>query len=61
MIWKKGSDQERKKVEIVEDNPKLDTIEKLKVIINELQIPIDTNDYFVKKAENTLNRILLGE
>lgn len=48
-------------VEIVEDNPKLDTIEKLKVIINELQIPIDTNDYFVKKAENKLNRILLGE
>ena len=48
-------------VETVEDNPKLDTIEKLKVIINELQIPIDTNDYFVKKAENKLNRILLGE
>ena len=48
-------------VETAEDNPKLDTIEKLKVIINELQIPIDTNDYFVKKAENKLNRILLGE
>ncbi len=48
-------------IEIIEDNPKLDTTEKLKVIINELQIPIDTNDYFVKKAENELNRILLGE
>lgn len=48
-------------VETVEDNPKLDTTEKLKVIINELQIPIDTNDYFVKKAENELNKILLGE
>lgn len=48
-------------IETVEDNPKLNTTEKLKVIINELQIPIDTNDYFVKKAENKLNRILLGE
>ena len=48
-------------IETIENNPKLDTIEKLKVIINELQIPIDTNDYFVKKAENKLNRILLGE
>lgn len=48
-------------IETIEDNPKLNTTEKLKVIINELQIPIDTNDYFVKKAENKLSRILLGE
>ena len=47
--------------ETVENNPKLDTTEKLKVMINELQIPIYTNDYFVKKAEIELKRILLGE
>lgn len=45
-------------VETVKDNPELDTIEKLKKKINELQIPIDTNDYFVKKAEIELKKIL---
>lgn len=45
-------------VETVNDNPELDTIEKLKKKINELQIPIDTNDYFVKKAEIELKKIL---
>lgn len=45
-------------VETVKDNQKLDTIEKLKAVINELQIPIDTNDYFVKKAEIELKKIL---
>ena len=44
--------------ETVNDNPELDTIEKLKKKINELQIPIDTNDYFVKKAEIELKKIL---
>lgn len=48
-------------METIENNPMLDTTEKLKIIINELQIPIETNDYFVKKAENELKRILLGE
>lgn len=45
-------------VETANDNPELDTIEKLKKKINELQIPIDTNDYFVKKAEIELKKIL---
>ena len=34
-------------VETVEDDNELDTIEKIKQKISELQIPIDTNDYFV--------------
>ena len=45
-------------VETVENDPELDTIEKLKEKINELQIPIDTNDYFVKKAEIEFKKIL---
>ncbi len=45
-------------IETIEDNPELDTTDKLKAIINELQIPIDTNDYFVKKAEIELKKII---
>ena len=45
-------------VEIVKENYQLDTIEKLKEKINELQIPIYTNDYFIKKAEIELAKIL---
>lgn len=45
-------------VETVEDNNELDTIEKIKQKISELQIPIDTNDYFVKKAEIELAKVL---
>ena len=45
-------------VETVEENSELDTIEKIKQKISELQIPIDTNDYFVKKAEIELSKIL---
>ena len=45
-------------VETVENDSELDTTEKLKEKINELQIPIDTNDYFVKKAEIELKKIL---
>ena len=45
-------------IETIEDNSELDTTDKLKAIINELQIPIDTNDYFVKKAEIELKKIL---
>lgn len=45
-------------VETVEGNIELDTIEKIKQKISKLQIPIDTNDYFVKKAEIQLNKIL---
>ena len=45
-------------IETVENNPELDTINKLKEKINELQIPINTDDYFVKKAEIKLKKIL---
>lgn len=45
-------------VETVEENSELDTIEKIKQKISELQIPIDTNDYFIKKAEIELRKIL---
>ena len=44
--------------ETVEDNPKLNTIDKLKEKISKLQIPINMDDYFVKKAEIKLNKIL---
>ena len=42
----------------VEENETLDTIDKLKHKIEELEIPIDTNDYFVKKAEIELKKVL---
>ena len=45
-------------IEKVEENSKLDTIEKVKQKIKELQIPIDTNDYFIKKAEIELKKVL---
>lgn len=45
-------------IETVENDPKLDTIDKLKERINEIRIPIDTNDYFIKKAEIMLTKIL---
>ena len=45
-------------IETVEGNSKLDTVDKLKVIINELQLPVDTTDYFVKKAEIELKKIV---
>lgn len=45
-------------IETVEKDEKLNTVDKLKQQVNELNIPIDTNDYFVKKAEIELNKIL---
>lgn len=42
----------------VEMNENFDTIDKLKKLINEIEIPIEKDNYFVKKAENELNRIL---
>lgn len=44
-----------------EKNEELDTIEKLIKKINELEIPIYTDNYFVKKAEIELNKILNKE
>ena len=45
-------------IETVKNNIELDTIEKLKAKLNELQLPIDTNDYFVKKAEIEIKKVL---
>lgn len=44
----------------IETNPntEFNTIEKLKNVITELQIPIEPNEYFVKKAEVQLNKML---
>lgn len=44
-------------IETVETNENLDTVEKLKEKLNELQLPLDTNDYFIKKAEMKLKQI----
>lgn len=41
-----------------EPNTEWDTIEKIKDIIFDLNLPIERDKYFVKKAENELNRIL---
>ena len=48
-------------IETVIGNTELDTIDKLKQKINELELPIYTDDYFVKKAEIELEKVLLGE
>lgn len=45
-------------IETEADNIKLDTIEKLKETISEINIPIYTDNYFVKKAEIELQKIL---
>lgn len=45
-------------IETKEDNKKLDTIDKLKNIVRELQIPIKANNYFVKKAEIELKKLI---
>lgn len=41
-----------------EENNNLDTIEKLIQKVNEIQIPIYTDNYFVKKAEIELDKVL---
>lgn len=41
-----------------EPNTEWDTIEKIKTIISEIDIPIEKDRYFIKKAENELNKIL---
>lgn len=45
-------------VETVSNNVNIDTIEKLKTQIINLQIPIDTSNFFVKKAEIELDKII---
>ncbi len=39
-------------------NPKFDTIEKLKQKMMEIDIPVYLDNYFVKKAEIALDRVL---
>lgn len=39
-------------------NTKWDTIEKIRKTISEINLPVEKDEYFVKKAENELNRIL---
>ena len=39
-------------------NTEWDTIEKIKTIISEMKLPIEKGEYFIKKAENELNKIL---
>lgn len=42
----------------IETNDNFDTIDKLKKLVNEIEIPIEKDTYFVKKAEDELNKIL---
>ncbi len=41
-----------------EENTKWNTIDKIIKIIDELELPIEKNNYFVKKAEIALNKLL---
>jgi len=45
-------------IEIVEENEELNTIEKLKEKVCSIEIPIYTDNYFIKKAEIELDKIL---
>ncbi len=42
----------------IETNDNFNTINKLKKLVSELEIPIEKDNYFVKKAEDKLNKIL---
>lgn len=41
-----------------EPNTQWDSVERIKRIIDELNIPIEKDHYFIKKAENQLEKIL---
>lgn len=41
----------------IETDEKYDTIDKLKMKLKEIKIPVDENDYFVKKAELELDKV----
>lgn len=45
-------------IETVSNNDYIDTIEKLKSQIINLEIPVDTSNFFVKKAEIELDKII---
>lgn len=42
----------------IEADEKYDTIEKLKQLVDDLGLPIEKDNYFVKKAEDELNKVL---
>ena len=42
----------------IETNENFETVDKLKKLVKELEIPIENNNYFVKKAEDALNKLL---
>lgn len=42
----------------IEECEKFDTIDKIKQELERLNLPVDTNDYFVKKAEVELKKVL---
>lgn len=42
----------------IETNENFKTIDELKQLVNELEIPIEKGNFFVKKAEDELNKIL---
>ena len=46
------------KLEDLNENDEFDSIEKLITRVNQLDIPIYTDNYFVKKAEIELNKVL---
>ena len=41
-----------------EECEKFDTIDKIKQELERLNLPVDTNDYFIKKAEVELKKVL---
>ena len=41
-----------------EPNTEWDTIEKIKAIVSKMNLPIEKGNYFVKKAENELEKVL---
>ena len=51
-------DKELEKTKEIEETEELNTIEKLIQKVNEIGIPIYTDNYFVKKAEIELDKIL---
>ncbi len=41
-----------------EEDTEWNTIDKIIKILEKLELPIEKNNYFIKKAENTLNKLL---
>lgn len=42
----------------IETNENFETVDKLEKLVKELEIPIENDNYFVKKAEDELNKLL---